>query len=76
MKEKSWLTPLGLLLGLLFLSGCANPCEDFAERVCERSGSHSEKCLKVLEQAATATTAERNQCGKALKMSDTLSKNR
>lgn len=70
------LTPWIFAWGLLSLSGCANPCEDFAERVCERSGSHSEKCLKVLEQAANATTVEKNQCGKALKMSDTLSKNR
>jgi len=65
-----------LFLVMIGAMGCANPCDDFAERVCERSGTHSEVCLKVQEQAANATTVEKNQCGRALKMGDTLSKNR
>jgi|GEM_PF-5769114 hypothetical protein len=33
-----------LLVGLVGLSGCSNPCEEFAQRMCDKAGSDKLAC--------------------------------
>ena len=65
-----------VLLLLLGLGGCVNPCQELAELRCERVGSHSEGCAQIKAEAESASVDEMSQCASALKMGDTLSKNR
>ena len=66
-----------IMIGTLFcLSGCVNPCQELAELRCERVGIHSQSCTDILLEAEGATMDEMSQCSNALKMGDTLSKNR
>ena len=58
------------------LLGCVNPCQELAELRCERVGLHSKSCADILLEAEEATMDEMSQCSNALKMGDTLSKNR
>ena len=65
-----------VILSFLGLLGCVNPCQELAELRCERVGSHSESCAQILREAEAATIDEMSQCSNAIKMGDTLSKNR
>ena len=65
-----------LMVLLMGLGGCVNPCQELAELRCERVGSHSEGCAQIKAEAESATVGEMSQCANALKMGDTLSKNR
>ena len=64
------------LLLVLGFSGCVNPCQELAELRCDRVGSHSESCAQIKVEAESASVDEMSQCANALKMGDTLSKNR
>lgn len=64
-----WIVCIGLL-------GCVNPCEDLADRRCERLGESSKACEDLRAEATNASLEMRSECHTALQMAGTLSKNR
>ena len=68
----------GILLTfvLCLTGGCVNPCEDLAERRCEQVGVNTDTCTSIREEASEASISMRRECSRAMKMGETLSKNR
>ena len=75
-----WLKEISkvLLLMVLCLSlvGCSKPCDNLADRVCEKAGVQSEECTKASVQAKEARTDEQRACRRVMDMVETLSKNK
>lgn len=62
-------------LAALALSGCGNPCEDFADLACRTAGSASEECQRARRYAENAPSAEQALCSQALELAKTLKRN-
>jgi hypothetical protein len=78
VRDKTIRLILGLICGmwLVFSMGCSKPCDDLAERVCEKSGGQSDECVKASAQASEANTDEQRACGRVMDMVETLSKHK
>lgn len=64
------------VMALALLSACSSPCEKLAEVGCERAGADSEHCEKLRTQADRAEVDEQRACQRALRLVDSLGKNR
>lgn len=69
-------TGFGLWLLTAALAGCGSPCEDLAAAACERAGTDSDHCKKMRAQAESPSVDEQRSCRRALRLVDTLSKNK
>ena len=78
MRGKKSRVLVGLLtVGWLAIAmGCSKPCDDLAERVCEKSGGQSDECTKASAQASEANTDDQRACGRVMDMVETLSRHK
>ena len=65
-----------MAISLMMAGGCAKPCDELADRACERAGDGSETCAKIRDKAKKANSEDQRACRKGLEMVETLSKNR
>ena len=65
-----------LIFCLWVAAGCVRPCEELADRVCERAGLESPECVQLTERSGQVGVNEQRACRHVLEMTGTLSKNR
>lgn len=52
----------GILGITAFFSGCQRPCDELAERACQRAGESAEICVKLRTVAGAPTAADEQAC--------------
>ncbi len=53
-------------LSFLFLVGCSNPCEQLADKVCERAGDGLSECQGVASSAGDGAADEAKACARMM----------
>lgn len=65
------------LVGLgVALAGCAGPCDELADAICERAGQAAEVCTSARQRAAHPDVATTRACVDGLAFAHELSRSR
>jgi len=65
-----------LVLAMVMLSHCGNPCEELAQMTCQELGADSATCKKAMEKAKNADSREKANCDTATKLVESMKKQR